>query len=133
MSVVVAPIYDSLTLVRFAVVPALAARTARGVFWELAPEGAAMPLVVVQSQDAGGAGLPRLSSLGWSGAIVVKALAATLAAAEALLSEVAPGMDAISPPSGYTIGTRYQRPIVVPYASGVYQTGHMWLVILERS
>lgn len=135
----VIPIYPAIRLIRFAIVPALAALAGgRGVYWLQASEGAAFPFIVVQSQDAGGRGEPRLSSLGWSGLITVKALAQAngngnaQAAAETLMEAVAPGMDALIAPAGYDLSVNYQRPVVIPPSDGVWQAAHIWRVSLER-
>ena len=45
---------------------------------------------------------------------------------------VAPGMGSLTAPSGYAIGARYVRPIVIPPSSGVWQAAHIWRVRLER-
>lgn len=135
----VTPIYSSIRLVRFAIVPALAALSGgRGVYWLQAPEGATLPVVIVQSQDAGGVSTPRLNSLGWSGLITVKALAQAngngnaQAAAEALMEAIAPGMDNLTAPSGYDLSVEYVRPVVIPPQEGIWQAAHIWRVSLER-
>lgn len=135
----VAPIYSSLRLVRFVIVPALTALSGgRGVYWLQATEGAAFPFVVVQSQDAGGVSNPNLGSLGWSGLITVKALAQAngtgnaQAAAESLMEAVAPGMDSLTAPALYDLSVAYVRPIVIPPLDGVWQSAHIWRVSLER-
>lgn len=135
----VAPIYSAIRLVRFAITPALVALAGgRGVYWLQAPEGATLPYVIVQSQDAGGRAEPHLSALGWSGLITVKALAASngsgnaQANAETLMEAVAPGMDNLTAPALYDLSAIYERPIVVPPAEGVWQCGHVWRVTLER-
>jgi hypothetical protein len=130
--VTIAPILDSITIVRFAILAALDPLTTSGVYWLEAPETAVRPFVVVQSQDAGGRSEPRLSSLGWSGLITVKALAHTLQAAEALLGAVAPGMATLNAPTGYDMTAEHVRPIVLGPRDGVWQAGHIWLVSLER-
>ena len=136
----IAPIYSAIQLVRFALVAALDPLTTAGVYWLQAPEGATLPYCIIQSQDLGGRAEPHLGALGWSGLITVKALASsqgsangnTQAAAEAIMAAVAPGMDAIVAPTGYDIAVAYSRPIVVPPLSGIWQSGHLWRVILER-
>ena len=135
----VTPIYPAIRLVRFAIVPALVARSSgAGVYWLQAPEGAALPYVIVQSQDAGGRAEPHLSALGWSGLITVKALANAngsgnaAGAAEALMDAVAPGMDNLTAPAGYDLSVSYERALVVPPLEGVHQAGHIWRVTLER-
>lgn len=134
-----APIIEAIRLVRFAITPALAARSGgKGVYWLQAPEGTAYPFVVVQSQDNGGEGTPRLNSLGWSGLITVKTLAQTngsgnaQASAEALMEAVAPGMDNLTAPAGYDLSVAYDRPVVIPPLDGVWQCAHIWRVTLER-
>lgn len=135
----VAPIYSAIRLVRFAITPALVALAGgRGVYWLQAPEGATLPYVIVQSQDAGGRAEPHLSALGWSGLITVKALAnangsgnAALAA-EALMEAVATGMDNLTAPVGYDLSVAYERALVIPPLEGVHQAGHIWRVTLER-
>jgi hypothetical protein len=135
----VVPIYNAIELVRMAIVPALTARSGgRTVYWLQAGEGAAYPFVVVQSQDDGGAGVPNLGSLGWSGLITVKVLAQAngnnnpQAAAEALMATIAPGMDALTAPTLYDLSVIYQRPAIVPPSQGVWQCAHIWRVTLER-
>ena len=135
----VTPIYSAIRLVRFCIVPSLTALSGgRGVFWLQASEGAQLPYVIVQSQDAGGVSNPNLGSLGWSGLITVKALAQAngtgnaQASAEALMELVAPGMDALVAPAGYDLSVAYQRPVVIPPDSGVWQAAHLWRVNLER-
>jgi len=137
--VTVAPIYPAIRLVRFAIVPALAAlASGHGVYWLQAPEGASLPYVVVQSQDRGGRGEPKLNSMGWSGLITVKALADAngggnaQAAAETLMEAVAPGMDSLSAPVGYDLSVAYVGPVVIPPDSGDWQSAHEWRVNLER-
>jgi hypothetical protein len=135
-----APIIESIRLVRFAIVPALTALSGgRGVYWLEAPEGAALPYVIAQSQDAGGRGEFVIGALAWSGPITVKALARAngsgnaQAAAEALMELVAPGMGSLTAPAGYAIGARYVRPVVIPPLDGVWQSAHTWRVRLERA
>lgn len=128
----IAPIITSITIVRFAIVAALDPLTTSGVYWLEAPETAVRPFVVIQSQDSGGRGEPRLSSLGWSGLITVKALADTLSAAETLMANVAPGMSALVAPTNYDLTAAYVRPMVLPPSEGVWQCGHIWMVKLER-
>lgn len=134
----VVPIYSAIRLVRFCIVPALAALASpRGVYWLQAPEGTALPFVIVQSQDGGGQGEPSLSALGWSGLITVKTLANAngggnaAATAEALMEAVAPGMEGLTPPVGYDLSVAYVRPIVVPPFEGVHQVGHVWRIRLD--
>lgn len=133
------PIIEAIRLVRFAITPALAAlANGRPVFWLQASEGAALPYVVVQSQDAGGVSTPQLNSIGWSGLITVKALAQAngtgnaQAAAETLMEAIAPGMDALVAPAGFDLSVAYVQPIVIPPDSGVWQCAHLWRVSLER-
>jgi len=127
------PILDSITLVRFAVVPALKALSgAAGVYWTLAPQGTARPYVIVQSQDAGGVSVPRLGSLGWSGLITVKAVADSLQAAEALLALIAPGMQGLAAPTNYDLSVQFVRPVTIPPDCSVWQAGLIWDVQLER-
>lgn len=128
----IAPIITAITIVRFAVVGALDPLTTAGVYWLEAPEGAVLPFVVCQSQDQGGRGEARLSSLGWSGLITVKALATTLSAAETLMAAVAPGMGALVAPTNYDMSVSYVRPVVLPPSDGIWQIGHQWLVSVER-
>lgn len=135
----IAPIYDSIELVRFCVVPALKLRSgSAGVYWLEKTDGATYPFVVVQSQDLGGQGVPRLNSLGWTGLITVKALAQAngtgnaQASAETLMKAVAPGMDTLIAPVGYDLSVVYQRPVVIPPLDGVWQAAHIWRVNLER-
>lgn len=135
----IAPIYSAIRLVRFAIVPALAALSGgKGVYWLQAPEGTAFPFVVVQSQDAGGVSNPNLGSLGWTGLITVKALADAngsgnaQALAESLMEAVAPGMDNLTAPALYDLSVAYVRPVVIPPDSGVWQAAHIWRVNLER-
>ena len=125
------PIYDVITRLRFALVAALTARTTRGVYWLEAPSGAARPFVVVQSQDLGGRAERQIGALDWSGLIVVKALADTLGAAEALMTQVAPGMDALAS-TGYSVVATYDRPIVLPPDAGIWQSAHQWRVSIHR-
>lgn len=135
----VAPIYSSLRLVRFAIRAALLALSSgKEVYWLQAGEGASMPYVVVQSQDAGGQGAFAIGAIAWSGLITVKALATAngsgnaQATAEALMEAVAPGMGSLAAPAGYAIGARYVRPVVIPPLDGVWQSAHTWRVRLER-
>jgi len=137
----VAPILDSITLVRFVLMAAIDPLTTRGVYWQEASSTAVRPFVVIQSQDAGGISTLRLDSQGWSGLITVKALADSigmpngnaLAAAEALLATVALGMAALVAPAGYDLSVQFVRPLVLPPSDGVWQIGHIWEVQLERA
>lgn len=126
------PIYDAITRMRFAIAAALQARTARGVYWQEAPSTATRPFVVFQSQDNGGRAERAIGALDWSGLIVVKALADTVGASEALMAQVAPGMEALTA-TGYTIAAAYDHPITIPPDGGVYQSAHQWRVSLHRS
>ncbi len=135
----ITPIYSALRLVRFAIVPALSARSGgKGVYWLQAPENTAFPFVVVQSQDAGGLANPNLGSLGWTGLITVKTLANAngsgnaQALAESLMEAVAPGMDNLTAPAGFDLSVNYSRPVVIPPSEGVWQCAHVWRVNLER-
>lgn len=128
----VAPILDSIALIRALIVPALDALTTRPVGWWQVNQGTALPYAVVQSQDLGGVSTPRLGSLGWSGLITVKALASDLKAAEALLAAIAPGMASLVAPAGYDLSVRFVRPLALPPADGTWQIGGIWEVILER-
>lgn len=129
----VAPIYSAIQKVRFSIVAALTARTARGVYWLEAPQTATRPLVVVQSQDIGGRSERQIGALDWSGLIVVKAIADSTSAAETLMAAVAPGMEALTTTFGYTISAAYDRPIVLPPDAGIWQSGAQWRVSLHRS
>jgi len=129
----VTPIYSSVTLVRFLIVPALDPLTTRTIHWIEAPPTAVRPFIVIQPQDQGGISVPRLGSLGWSGLITVKALADTLGAAEALFAAVAPGMDAMTAPVSYDLSVRFVRPLALgPDDGNVWQYGGIWEVTLER-
>lgn len=135
------PIYDALSLVRNAVRPALQALTSAVVYWQEVAEGAALPAIVVQSQDQGGQAELYLSGIGWSGQITVKALTSSssatngnaAAAAEELIATVAPGMENVAAPVGYALSISYLRPVLLPPIADVYQTGHTWNVRLERA
>ena len=129
----VQPIYPALRLVRFAVRQALAALTTRPIDWQQAKETSSKPLVVFQSQDGGGLADKKVGTLGWTGLITVKAIADSDGAAEQLAEAVAPGMLALSAPTGYTITASYERALTLPPADGDYQTGHIWRVSLSRS
>lgn len=124
------PIYSALEIVRTAVYTALDALATNDVYWTQAPEGAALPLVIFQSQDAGGISVKNVGDLGWSGLITVRALATSQSAAESLMETIASGMESLSAPTGYTLTTEYERPIFIPPADGVWQTGHQWRVTL---
>jgi hypothetical protein len=127
------PIYDSITRVRFSIVAALTARTARAVYWLEAPSNAVRPFLVAQSQDLGGRAERAIGTLDWSGLIVVKAIADTLGAAEQLMVSVAPGMDALATITGYNISALYDHPVVIPPDGGLWQSAHQWRVSLHRS
>lgn len=129
----VTPIYSAIRLVRFSIVAALSARTTRSVWWLQAPQTAVRPLLTAQSQDAGGRAERQIGALDWSGLIVVKAIADTLGAAEALMASVAPGMDALTTQAGYSITAIYDRPVVIPPDGGVWQAAHQWRVSINRS
>ena len=126
------PIYDAITRMRYAVSAALTARTSRGVYWLEAPSGATRPFVVFQSQDLGGRGERQIGALDWSGLIVVKAVADSVGAAEALMGQVAPGMEALTTPS-HTITAIYDQPIVLPPDGSIHQAAHQWRVSIHRS
>lgn len=127
------PIYNSIRLMRFAVAQALAARTTRGVYWLEAPGTAQRPFIVFQSQDAGGRADRKVGDLGWDGLVVVKAKADTIGAAEQLMETVAPGMDGLAAPIGYTISAAYDKPIVISLDGDIHQAAHQWRVSLHRS
>jgi hypothetical protein len=126
------PIYDSITRVRFSIAAALTARTVRGVYWQEAPGGAARPFVVFQSQDLGGRAERQIGALDWSGLIVVKAIADTVGAAESLMAQVAPGMEALAS-TGYGITATYDHPVSLPPDGSIHQSAHQWRVSLHRS
>jgi hypothetical protein len=135
-----APIIESIRLVRFAIVPALAALAGgKGVYWLQASEGTAYPFVIVQSQDGGGQDTRAVGAIAWSGLITVKALAKAngsgnaQAEAEALMEQIAPGMANLSAQAGFVIGARHMRPIVLAPLDGVWQAAHLWRVTLERT
>lgn len=139
---VAAPIYSSIRFVRVAVVSALSALSGTAVVYWLekadSVPGEIYPFVIVQSQDLGGQADPWIGDLGWRGLITVKALADAngtgnaQADAEALMEQIAPGMESLTAPAGHSLRAAYQRPIVVPPLDGVWQAGHTWRVRLER-
>lgn len=126
----ITPIYDAVHIVRKAIFEALDPLTTAGVYWQRAAQGVALPFVVYQSQDGGGAADKRLNMLGWQGLFTIKALASSQSAAETLMLLVAPGMTSLSA-TGYSISAEYERPIVLPPDADVWQCCHQWRVFLE--
>lgn len=132
------PIPDAISLVRPALYAALCPLTAAynghpRCYWLVAEQGAPLPLLVVQSQDGGGADASLLGLGGWAGLITVKALASSLAAAETLLAGVPAAMAALAAPEDFTIRATFVRPLVLPPADGVWQAGQIYRVQLYRS
>lgn len=121
------PVLAAIRILRTAVFQALGPLTLTGVYWQRADQGVALPFVVYQSQDLGGAAVERIGSLDWQGLVTVKALAGSQSAAETLLAAVAPGMASLSA-AGSSITTRYVRPIVIPPDGDIWQAAHQWRV-----
>lgn len=124
------PIYSAITILRTAIVSALDLLTARPVAWVEPLAADQLPYALAQSQDAGGASLTYIGAIDWTGLVVVRALATSLPAAEQLLDTLAPGMQTLSH-TGVAITTRYDRPLTIPPADGVYQAAHIWRVTIS--
>lgn len=127
-----APIYDSITKLRYAVVAAMKPLTTRPIYWQEAPSNAARPFVVAQSQDHGGSSSRAVGELGWVGIVVVKAIADTLSSAEQLLLAVSPGMEHLTS-EGMILTTVYDHPVVIAPLDAVWQTANQWQVSMYRA
>lgn len=138
------PIADAIKVVRKALAPALTTLTGshNGIpkcYWtvqtpdpttgQLAP----LPVIVFQSQDAGGRDSSMLNLAGWTGDVTIKALAKTQDAADAQLAGVPAVMAALANPTGYTITATFKRPLALPPIDGVWQSGLIYTIELYRS
>lgn len=131
------PIANAIPLARAAVYAALAPlvgtyQSLPRCYWLAAAQGAPLPLLVMQSQDGGGGDASMLNLGGWSGLITVKAIAASLAGAEALLSGVPAAMEALAAPAGYTIRATLARPLTLPPSEDVWSAGLIYSIDLFR-
>jgi hypothetical protein len=146
------PLYNAISILRTAITDALAplmaaATPPAGVsyldsagrvkcYWTQAEQLDAnqqpvvLPYLIVQSQDNGGTAAKTVGELAWSGLVTVRALAAHLAYAEALIGVVAPGMASLRA-AGYSITVAYERPIVLPPQGGVWQAAHQWRIAIS--
>ncbi len=120
-----APLIDALPVVRTALLGWLGPLVGGRAYWAQTPApGIARPLIVIQSQDNGGAPRPFVGSVGWGGVIVVRCIvdadAGGLAAAEALQRQVAAAIPAGSLltllDASYQASFHLQGPVAVPPA-----------------
>ena len=131
-----APILTAETILTTAIRGALApfVSTYQGrpkVYYRLAEQGAPRPVLVFQFQSD----ITRLDYVGNVGASVltlVKAQADDADSAAELLALSAPGMQTLAY-GGYTLTARYVRSPIIPLISDVFQSAHLWRIILERS
>lgn len=99
-------------------------------YYQQAEQGAPQPFVIFQAQ----ADIARLDWIDQTGAeclITVKALARNGSTARALITDIAPALDALSFP-GFTITARYVRSPSIPPNDGTYQAAHTFRVRIER-
>jgi hypothetical protein len=121
------PIYNAITVLRFAVAAALTPLTSAGVYWLRADQDVPLPYVIFQSQDLGGKAVERVGELSWEGLVTVRALASDQGAADTLMGAIVGGMATLSY-AGHTITARYVRPIVIPPDGDTWQSAHQWRV-----
>lgn len=118
MSVPTTILLDAIPAVRAALLAALGSLASGRVYWMQSPTGAALPLIVVQSQDAGGQQTPSVGAIGWDGLITVRCIAASLADAEALARLVVAALPAQTTATAdghtYSLNLALERPIVGP-------------------
>lgn len=134
----VAPITDAEAVLATAIRNALAAvaGTYQGrpqAYYQLAPQGAPLPLVVYQVQSGVIAARERVGARGATADVTIRALATDATAARALLALTVAPMAALAF-AGYTVTATYLRsPIIPPDAAGTYQSAHLWRVDIERA
>lgn len=134
------PLVDALPAVRAAFVGWCGPLVGGRAYWAQSPSpGIARPLIVIQSQDGGGAPVPFIGAVGWSGLIVVRCIvdgaAGGLAAAEALSRQVA---SAIPAGATLTVGAAtyaatcvLDRPVAVPPAADAWTAALRYIVALH--
>lgn len=122
----------SLSLVRDTYQAALDTLVAQRVYWLLAPEEAQLPCIVLHSQDAGGAGVPRIGSVDWSGLMAVRAFASTRQAAESIATNIIAAIPQTILVAPYTITSRLVRPIPIPPANMTHVAGWLYQVTVAQ-
>ena len=98
------------------------------VFWQLAPEQATLPLIVAHSADAGGAPVPHIGLVGWSGDIAVRVFAATRPEAETLASQMLGLIAPYARVQNHTLTWSLLRPVVIPPANQRFIAGWIFNV-----
>lgn len=139
-----APIRTALDLVQTALLAALAplVPTFKGspaVYWRQAPSGVASALLtgdltgcmVCQVQDGGGHSLYYLGDQGWSGLVTVKCMAATQAAAAALLASIPEPLSLTA--SDYAVTAEWQRPLDLPTVDGITTAAGIYRLTINHS
>lgn len=138
------PIPDALTVVRVALLAALAPLCGtyngnRKCYWQIQEPDpdtgtlAPLPIIVFQSQDGGGQDASFLGLGGWEGEITIRALALTLADAEAQIASVPAALEALANPVGYTIRATFLRPLALSPKDLVYTAAQIYRIQLYRS
>lgn len=98
------------------------------VYWLVAVEQAALPCIVVQSQDNGGQPDPFIGLIGWRGLIVVRCIAATESAANALGISAHAAIPPSALVSGYRITTELDRRLPIPPGRAGYVSARQYRV-----
>lgn len=131
---------DALPAVRGALLGWLGPLVGGRAYWAASPAaGIARPLIVIQSQDGGGAPVPSVGQVGWGGLIVVRCIvdagAGGLAAAEALSRQVADAIPAGATLSvgaaSYAASFALDRPVAVPPAADAWTAALRYRVALH--
>ncbi|HEU4327381.1 MAG TPA: hypothetical protein VFS21_29860 [Roseiflexaceae bacterium] len=128
-----APILDAIELMRRAVAPALAAGGGR-VRWLVDDDPTGdLPVLVFQSQDAGGGQTETVGAIGWSGLVLIKGLGRNQNEAAAALAAALDGLATIAAPAGYAIRATPRRPgPPLPPVDGVWTASYLYKIEIER-
>lgn len=131
---------DAMPAVRAALLGWLGPLVGGRAYWAQSPTPAtARPLIVIQSQDGGGAPVPFVGQVGWGGLIVVRcivdAAAGGLAAAEALSRQVETAVPAGATltvaAASYAATFTLDRPVAVPPAADAWTAALRYRVQLH--
>lgn len=104
---------QALVLIRQALVAVLADTFDGRVYWQFAPQDAAYPLCVFQSQDGGGRRDDYVGENGWTGQITLRVLSDDPDEADTTLALLPPLLQNQSV-EGYSLTVVPDRPLAIP-------------------
>lgn len=137
------PIRSALSITRMSLYAALSALVPSfgpvpAAYWQRAAQGVDQAILngtlagclVYQPQDGGGRADLTVGARGWQGLITIKAYAAALNAAEALLASIPEPL--VLTAAGYSITARYERPLDLPALDDIHVAASIYRITIHH-